>query len=175
VVKFLTIFKMLKREVNMRTYEGNLRGENLSIGIVVSRFNNLISQRLLDGSLDCLKRHGVKEGNIDIIWAPGCFEIPMVVQKITGKNYDGIITLGAVIRGDTPHFDYIAQEAAKGIARLGIDSKIPISFGIITADTEEQALSRAGMKSGNKGWDAALSVLELANLWKEINGDKKEG
>ena len=152
----------------MKTYEGKLKGEGLSIGIVISRFNNLISQRLLDGAIDCLKRHSVKDNGIDIIWVPGAFEIPMVVQKILKKGYDGIITLGAVIRGDTPHFDFIAQETSKGIARLAVDSKIPVSFGIITADTEEQALSRAGMKAGNKGWDAAMSVLELANLYREI-------
>jgi len=152
----------------MKTYEGKLKGEGLRICIVISRFNNLISQRLMDGAIDCLKRHGVKENDINIIWTPGAFEIPMVVQKVVKKNYDGIITLGAVIRGDTPHFDFIAQETSKGIAKLGIENKIPVSFGIITADTEEQAISRAGMKSGNKGWDAALSVLELANLYKEI-------
>jgi len=152
----------------MKIFEGKLKGEGLTIGIVVSRFNNLISQRLLDGALDCLKRHGVEENNIEIIWAPGSFEIPMVVQKALKRDYDGIIALGAVIRGDTPHFDFIAQESAKGIAHLGIESKIPVSFGIITADTEEQALSRAGMKAGNKGWDAALSVLELANLYKSL-------
>ncbi len=152
----------------MKTFEGKLKGEGLTIGIVISRFNNLISQRLLDGALDCLRRHSVKEDKIEVIWTPGSFEIPMVVKKVLNRNYDGIIALGAVIRGDTPHFDFIAQESAKGIAHLGIESKIPISFGIITADTEEQALSRAGMKAGNKGWDAALSVLELANLYKSL-------
>uniref|UniRef100_A0A7C4UCG8 6,7-dimethyl-8-ribityllumazine synthase n=1 Tax=candidate division WOR-3 bacterium TaxID=2052148 RepID=A0A7C4UCG8_UNCW3 len=146
-------------------YQGRLIGKGKKIGIVVSRFNSLVTKHLLDGAIDCLKRHGVED--YDIYWTPGSFEIPIVLKKIV-KKYDGLIALSAVIRGDTPHFDFVANEISKGIARISLDSGVPISFGVITADTEEQALTRAGLKHGNKGWDAAMSVIEMINLMEEI-------
>ncbi len=146
-------------------YYGKLIGKKKKIGIVVSRFNSLVTTHLLEGAKDCLLRHGVED--IDIFWTPGSFEIPLVLKKIVNK-YDGIIALSAVIRGDTPHFDFVATELSKGIAKISIETGKPISFGVITADTEEQALTRAGLKHGNKGWDAALSVLEMINLIEEI-------
>lgn len=146
-------------------YQGTLIGKGKKIGIVVSRFNSLVTTHLLDGAKDCLKRHGVDD--VDIYWTPGSFEIPIVLKKIVDK-YDGLIAISAVIRGDTPHFDYVANEISKGIARISLDSGKPISFGVITADTEEQALTRAGLKHGNKGWDAAMSVLEMINLLEKI-------
>jgi len=147
--------------------EGKLTGKGIRIGIVVSRFNSHISHHLLEGALDCLRRHGVND--VTIYWTPGSFEIPFVVKKVMNRH-DGILALGAVIRGDTPHFEYIASEVTRGLGKLVLEGNTPIAFGIITADTEEQALSRAGMKAGNKGWDAALSLLELVNLSREIDG-----
>ncbi|HZK17754.1 MAG TPA: 6,7-dimethyl-8-ribityllumazine synthase [Clostridia bacterium] len=153
----------------MKVYEGNLLGEGLKFGLVVGRFNEFITAKLLDGACDALKRHGVSDTDIDIAWAPGAFEIPLVAQKmaVAGK-YDGILCLGAVIRGSTPHFDYVASEVSKGIAKIGLDEGIPVIFGIITSDTIEQAIERAGTKAGNKGWSAAVSGIEMANLLKNL-------
>jgi len=153
----------------MKVYKGQLVGTTLRVAAVVSRFNEFISTKLLDGALDCLVRHNVKDESIDTFWVPGAFEVPMVANKIMKKEqYDAIICLGAVIRGETPHFDYIAAEVSKGIAQTAIESGAPIIFGIITADTVEQAIERAGTKAGNKGWTAALAAIEMANLYKEI-------
>jgi len=150
-------------------YKGSLTGKGKRVAVVVSRFNSLVTEKLLEGALDCLIRHGVDEKRIDIVRVPGSFELPFVVKKVAEKGrYDGIVALSAVIRGDTPHFDYVATEVSKGIARLTLDLNIPIGFGVITADTEEQAIARAGMKQGNKGWDAAMSVLEVMNLLDDL-------
>lgn len=151
----------------VKIIEGNLDASKLKVGIVVSRFNDLVSKGLLDGAMDCLKRHGAKEDSITIVRAPGAYEIPVIVKKMA-KNYDAIVCLGAVIRGGTPHFEYIANEAAKGVAKVSLDTGVPIVFGILTTDNLEQALERAGAKSGNKGFTAALSAIELANLNKEL-------
>jgi len=151
----------------MKILEGKLQAKNLSVGIVISRFNSFITNRLLEGALDCLKRHDIDEKQITIAWVPGAFEIPLATKKMTqSQKFDAIICLGAIIRGQTPHFDFVAAECSKGIAAVGLDTNTPISFGIITADTVEQAVDRAGTKSGNKGWDAALSAIETANLLK---------
>ncbi|RLB04673.1 MAG: 6,7-dimethyl-8-ribityllumazine synthase [Deltaproteobacteria bacterium] len=149
--------------------EGRLTAEGLRFGIVVARFNSFITDRLLEGALDALRRNGAHEDDIEIFRAPGSFEIPAVVRQMVQKNrYDAIICLGAVIRGATPHFNYISAEVTKGIAQLSLQSPVPISFGVITADTIEQAIERAGTKAGNKGWDAALSAIEMANLYREL-------
>lgn len=150
-----------------KTIEGNLDASKLKVAIVVSRFNDLVSKGLLGGAEDCLKRHGAKEANIDVIWVPGAFEIPLIAKKVA-KDYDAVICLGAVIRGGTPHFEYVASEAAKGVAKVSLDTGVPVIFGILTTDNLEQALERAGAKPGNKGFAAALSAIELANLSKEI-------
>jgi 6,7-dimethyl-8-ribityllumazine synthase len=150
-----------------KVVEGKLDASNLKFGIIVSRFNELISRGLLGGAEDCLKRHGAKENAIDVVWVPGAFEIPLVAKKIA-KDYDAVICLGAVIRGATAHFEYVASEASKGIAKVSLDSGVPVIFGILTTDNLEQALERAGAKPGNKGFDAALSAIELANLTKEL-------
>ncbi len=153
----------------MKTIEGYLSGNDFAFAVVISRFNELITQKLLDGALDCLIRHGASTERIHVIWVPGSFEIPMVARKIVKSNqYDAVICLGAIIRGDTPHFDFVAAEAAKGIASVGFDSHIPVTFGVLTTDSIEQAIERAGTKSGNKGWDAALSAIELANLYHKL-------
>lgn len=153
----------------MGTFEGRLVAGDYKFGIVVSRFNEFISKNLLSGALDSLKRHEAADDNIDVAWVPGSFEIPLVAQKlaVSGK-YDAVICLGAVIRGSTPHFDYVAAEVSKGVARVGLETGVPVTFGIITADTLEQALDRAGAKAGNKGWQAALSAIEMANLMSSI-------
>ncbi|MCM3239450.1 6,7-dimethyl-8-ribityllumazine synthase [Heyndrickxia oleronia] len=151
------------------TFEGNLVGTGLKVGIVVGRFNEFITGKLLGGALDALKRHGVDEENIQIAWVPGAFEIPFIAQKMAKSNkYDAIITLGTVIRGSTPHFDYVCNEAAKGIAAISLNTGIPVIFGVLTTDTIEQAIERAGTKAGNKGWDAAVSAIEMANLSKIV-------
>jgi len=150
-----------------KVIEGNLDASKLKVGIVVSRFNELISKGLLDGAKDCLKRHGAKEANVDIVWVPGAFETALVAKKIA-KDYDAVICLGAVIRGGTPHFEYVASEAAKGIAKVSLDTGVPVIFGVLTTDNLEQALERSGAKPGNKGFAAALSAIELANLSKEL-------
>jgi 6,7-dimethyl-8-ribityllumazine synthase len=149
----------------MKSYEGNLIAQGLKFGIVVSRFNEFISNRLLEGALDALKRHDADMDAVDVAWAPGSFELPMVAQRLARSGqYNAVICLGAVIRGSTPHFDYIAAEVAKGIAKVGLDSGVPVVFGVVTADTLEQAVERAGAKQGNKGWQAALTGIEMANL-----------
>ncbi len=149
----------------MKTIEGKLVARDYRFGIIVSRFNDFISGHLLSGALDCFKRHEVKEESIDIIWVPGSFEIPLAAMKAAkSKRYDAVICLGAVIRGSTPHFDYVAAEVSKGIANVGLDTGVPVIFGVITSDTLEQAIERAGSKAGNKGWQAALSAIEMADL-----------
>jgi 6,7-dimethyl-8-ribityllumazine synthase len=151
-----------------KTIEGKLDASGLKFGIIVSRFNELVSKGLLDGAMDCLKRHGASEESIDVIWAPGAFEIPLIAKKMAAKKYNAIITLGAVIRGGTPHFDYVASEASKGVAKVSLDSGVPVIFGILTTDNLEQALERAGAKPGNKGFSAAMSAIELANVMGQI-------
>ena len=153
----------------VKVYEGKLDASKLRFGIVVSRFNDLVAKGLLDGALDCLKRHGAKDTAVEVSWVPGAFEAPLVAKKMAkSKKFDAIICLGAVIRGSTPHFDYVAGEAAKGIAKVSLDENLPIIFGVLTTDTLEQALERAGAKPGNKGFAAAQSAIELANLLEEI-------
>jgi len=152
----------------MKTFEGKLEGKGLKIAIVVSRFNSFITEQLLLGALDCLKRNGVNENDIAIVKVPGAYEIPIVCKKMAVKNYDAIIALGAVIRGNTPHFDYVASEVAKGVAQVGLETGKPVIFGVLTTDTIEQAIERAGTKAGNKGFEAAQSAIEMANLFKEI-------
>jgi len=151
-------------------HEGKLEGSGLKIALVVSRFNGLVTEKLLSGAVDCLTRHGVAEGNIDIYRCPGAFEIPAVAKKvIDSRKHDAIVCLGAVIRGETPHFDYIAGESAKGVSQLAIGSAVPVIYGILTTDTVEQALDRAGAKSGNKGFDSAMTAIEMANLYKKLS------
>ncbi|MCD6170520.1 MAG: 6,7-dimethyl-8-ribityllumazine synthase [Candidatus Latescibacteria bacterium] len=150
-------------------YEGKLTARDRSFGIVVSRFNEFVSAKLLDGALDCLRRHGCDEGRIDIVWVPGAFEIPLTAKRLAqSEKYDAVICLGAVIRGATPHFEYIASEVSKGVAKVSLETGMPIAFGILTTDTIEQAIERAGTKAGNKGWDAALGAIEMAELFSKI-------
>ncbi|HDR5039304.1 TPA: 6,7-dimethyl-8-ribityllumazine synthase, partial [Bacillus anthracis] len=144
----------------MNIFEGKLISQGLKFGIIVGRFNEFIGGKLLSGALDALKRHGVEEADIDITWVPGAFEIPLVAKKMAkSEKYDGIICLGAVIRGATPHFDYVSSEVTKGVASVSLDTEIPIIFGVLTTDTIEQAIERAGTKSGNKGYDAAVTAI----------------
>ena len=149
----------------VKTIEGNFDASKLTVAVIVSRFNELVSSGLLSGALDCLKRHGAKETNLEVVWVPGAFEMPLIAKKIA-KDYDAVICLGAVIRGGTSHFDYVAAEVSKGIASVSLETGTPIIFGVLTTDTLEQALERAGAKSGNKGFSAAQSAIELANLTK---------
>jgi len=154
----------------MSVYEGNLIGTGLKVGIVVSRFNELLSSRLLSGAMDGLTRHDVAETDVDIAWVPGAFEIPLVAKRMAESGrYDAILALGVVIRGGTPHFEYVAAEVSKGVAKVSLDSGVPVVFGVITADTIEQAVERAGTKSGNKGWAAAESAIEMGNLVKGLS------
>ncbi len=149
--------------------EGKLDAAGLKFGIIVSRFNSFISDRLLEGAVDALVRHGAADKNIDVVRVPGSFEIPLAAQRLAeGKKYDAVICLGAVIRGATPHFDYVAAEVAKGVAHASMASGVPIAFGVLTTDTIEQAVERAGTKAGNKGFDAAMTAIETANLFKEL-------
>ncbi|MGH2332013.1 6,7-dimethyl-8-ribityllumazine synthase [Thermoanaerobacter mathranii] len=153
----------------MKIYEGKLIAEGKKFGIVVSRFNEFITNKLLEGALDALKRHGALNENIEIAWAPGAFEIPLIAKKMAeSKRYDAVIALGAVIRGETPHFDYVANEVSKGIAKISLDTEVPVIFGVLTTDTIEQAIVRAGTKGGNKGFEAAVTAIEMANLMEEI-------
>jgi len=153
----------------MKITEGELQAKGLKFGIVASRFNDFITSKLLDGALDALLRHGAREEDIDVIKVPGSFEIPMVARKLALKGkYNAIICLGTIIRGSTPHFEYIASEVSKGIASVSMETGLPIAFGIITSDTIEQAIERAGTKSGNKGWDAAMTAIEMAQLLKKL-------
>jgi len=149
--------------------EGKLSAKGKKFGIVVSRFNELISSQLLSGAQDCLVRHDCKDTDITVAWVPGSFEIPVTAKKmVQSEKFDAVICLGAVIRGGTPHFEYIASEVSKGIANVGLETGVPVIFGIITSDSIEQALERAGTKAGNKGWDAALSAIEMVNLFTKI-------
>lgn len=155
--------------MSIKTNEGKLVANGLKFGIVVSRFNEFISGKLLNGAIDGLVRHDAKENDIEVSWVPGAYEIPLIAQKMaTSKKYDSVICLGTVIRGSTPHFDYVAAEVAKGVAKVSLDTGIPVIFGVLTCDTIEQAIERAGTKAGNKGYDAALSAMEMANLLKAI-------
>ncbi len=151
--------------MNMKIWEGKLVGSGLRIGVVAGRFNELIVSKLVSGALDTLKRHGVEEAQIEMAWVPGAFEIPLMAKKMAETaRFDAIITLGAVIRGSTPHFDYVCNECAKGVAALSMSSGVPIIFGVLTTDNIEQAIERAGTKAGNKGCEAAASAIEMANL-----------
>jgi 6,7-dimethyl-8-ribityllumazine synthase len=153
-----------------RLIEGEISAKGITVAIVVSRFNDFISQRLLDGALDALKRHGVSDDQITIVKVPGAFEIPVMAKKLSSDDrFDCVICLGAVIRGATPHFEYVSSQVARGIASVALESRIPIAFGIITSDTLEQAIERAGAKSGNKGWDAAVSAMEMVSLFKVLD------
>jgi 6,7-dimethyl-8-ribityllumazine synthase len=153
----------------MKVIEGELQAKGLKFGIVMSRFNDFITSKLLDGAVDALVRHGAKEDDIDVMKVPGSFEIPMIAKRMALKGvYNAIICIGTVIRGSTPHFEYIAAEVSKGIATASMETGVPIAFGVITSDTIEQAVERAGTKSGNKGWDAAITAIEMAQLLKKI-------
>ena len=153
-----------------KVYEGQLVAKGKKFGIVASRFNEFITNKLLEGALDALKRHGAKDEEIEIVWVPGSFEIPYAAQRMAGgkKKYDAIICVGAVIRGSTPHFEYIAAEVTKGIAQTGLQTGVPVIYGVITPDTLEQAIERAGTKAGNKGFQAAMSAIEMVNLFEKI-------
>lgn len=151
----------------MKTYEGNLMAQGLKVGIIAARFNEFITSKLVGGALDALRRHGGLDEDIELAWVPGAFEIPLVAQKMAhSKRYDAIICLGAVIRGATPHFDLVSNEVSKGIAQVGLQTGIPVIFGVIATDSIEQAIERAGTKAGNKGFDAAMTAIETANLIK---------
>ena len=153
----------------MIIYEGKVVAEGLKLGIIVGRFNEFISSKLLGGSIDALKRHGVEESEIEIAWVPGAFEIPLVAKKMAKSNkYDAVICLGAVIRGATPHFDYVSNEVTKGIANVSLETEVPVIFGVLTTDTIEQAIERAGTKVGNKGYDAAVTAIEMVNLLNQF-------
>jgi 6,7-dimethyl-8-ribityllumazine synthase len=152
-----------------RTLEGKISAEGYRFGLVVSRFNDFISSKLVEGAVDALKRHGATEEQLLLVKVPGAFEIPLTAKKLaeSGK-VDAVICLGAVIRGSTPHFDYVAAEVSKGIAAVSLETKVPVAFGVLTTDNLEQAIERAGTKSGNKGWDAALAAMEMVNLFKQL-------
>jgi 6,7-dimethyl-8-ribityllumazine synthase len=150
-------------------YEGALIGKGLKFGVVIARFNEFITGKLLEGAKDALLRHGVGQNDIDVAWVPGSFEIPLAAKKLAEtKKYDAVICLGAVVRGATPHFEYVAAEVSKGVARINLDGGLPVAYGVITADTLEQAIERAGTKAGNRGFDAAMTAIEMANLLKNI-------
>lgn len=155
----------------MKTYEGNLVSENIRVGIVAARFNEFIVSKLLGGAIDGLKRHNVAEDEVEVAWVPGAFEIPLIASKMakSGK-YDAVICLGAVIRGDTTHYDYVCSEVSKGIASVALASDIPVMFGVITTENIEQAIERAGSKAGNKGYDSAVAAIEMVNLIRQIKG-----
>jgi 6,7-dimethyl-8-ribityllumazine synthase len=153
----------------MKLIEGKIDATGIKVAIVVSRFNEFITNKLLGGAMDCLKRNNADEANITVAWVPGSFEIPAVAKLLaTSNKYDAVICLGAVIRGSTPHFDYVAAEVSKGVAAISLSSKMPVIFGVLTTDSIEQAIERAGTKSGNKGFDAAMSAIEMVNLYKQI-------
>ncbi|AEA34397.1 6,7-dimethyl-8-ribityllumazine synthase [Hippea maritima] len=152
----------------MKIIEGVLDAKGLKVAVIVSRFNSFITQKLLDGAKDAFLRHNGDESKFEVFMVPGAFEIPMLLSKLADKSYDGILCLGAVIRGSTPHFDFVANETAKGIAQVSLKSKMPVSFGILTTDTIEQAIERAGTKMGNKGFDAMVSLIEMMNLYKNV-------
>ncbi|WP_243355739.1 6,7-dimethyl-8-ribityllumazine synthase [Bacillus litorisediminis] len=153
----------------MNTFEGHLVGTGLKIGIVVGRFNDFITSKLLDGALDGLKRLGLEDDSVSVAWVPGAFEIPLAAKKMAdSKKYDAVITLGTVIRGATPHFDYVSSEVSKGVAKVSLETGVPVVFGVLTTDTIEQAVERAGTKAGNKGFEAAQTAIEMANLLKSF-------
>ena len=153
----------------MKIYEGQLSAKGRRFGIVVGRFNSLITKQLLEGALDCLKRHGAVEKDIEVAWVPGSFEIPVMAHALAkSKKFNSVICLGALVRGATPHFEHIAAEATKGIGQVALETGVPTAYGVITADTLEQAIERAGTKAGNKGWDAALSAIEMADLFDQL-------
>lgn len=153
----------------MKTFEGNVVSEGIRVGIVASRFNEFITSKLLDGAVDGLLRHDVKEENINVAWVPGAFEIPLIASKMAGSGkYDVVICLGAVIRGSTSHYDYVCSEVSKGIANVSLKTGVPVMFGVLTTDTIEQAIERAGTKAGNKGYDCALGAIEMVNLIRDI-------
>lgn len=153
----------------MKVFEGNLVGTGLRVGIVAARFNELIVSKLLGGALDALKRHGVEDANVDVAWVPGAFEIPLIAKKMAESGrYDAVVTLGAVIRGATPHFDYVCSECAKGVASISLATGVPVIFGVLTTDSIELAIERAGTKAGNKGWEAAAAAIEMANLNRQF-------
>ncbi|MFO8042514.1 MAG: 6,7-dimethyl-8-ribityllumazine synthase [Alkalispirochaeta sp.] len=152
------------------TIEGNLSGTGKTFALVVSRFNSLITERLVEGAVDCLQRHGADADNLTLIRVPGAWEIPMAAKRAAASHaYDGVICLGAVIRGGTPHFDYVAAEVSKGVAAIGMDTGVPVTFGVLTTDTIEQAVERAGTKAGNKGWEAAEAALEMVDLYQAMD------
>ena len=152
-----------------KTIQGNVTAQGLKFGIIAARFNDFITGRLLDGAIDALQRHGAAENDIEVVKVPGAYEIPLAAKILAqSKKYNAIICLGAVIRGATPHFEYVSAEVSKGIASVSLDASVPVIFGVLTTDTIEQAIERAGTKSGNKGWDAALSAIEMANLMRQI-------
>ncbi len=152
-----------------RRFEGSLVGTGLSVAVVVSRFNSFITEKLLEGCTSGLVRHGVDEDRIDVAWVPGAFELPIAAKRLAeSKKYDAVVCLGAVIRGATPHFEYVCAESAKGIASVALETGVPTIYGVVTTDTIEQAVERAGTKAGNKGWDAALAAIEMANLMKQL-------
>ena len=154
----------------MKQIQGNLTGQGHKYGIIVGRFNEFIGSKLKDGAIDCLVRHGVSEDHIEICWIPGAFEMPLIAKKMAATGaYDGIICLGAIIRGDTPHFDFVASENVKGIASVMLEANVPIGYGVLTTDTLEQAIHRAGAKAGNKGWEAAIATLESVNVMRQFD------
>lgn len=154
---------------SIKTIEGDLKGEGSSFALVAGRFNSLITERLLEGAVDCLERHGVKRKAITVVRVPGAWEIPPAAKRLAGSGeYSGVICLGAVIRGSTPHFDYVAAEVSKGVASVGFGADVPVTFGVLTTDTIEQAVERAGTKAGNKGWEAAEAALEMVNLFRAM-------
>lgn len=154
-----------------RVYEGSLVAEGMRFGIVAARFNELITKQLLEGALHALRRHGARDEDVDVAWVPGAFEIPLAAQKMAASGrYEAVIAIGAVIRGATPHFEYVAGEAAKGVAAAALKTGVPVIFGVLTTDTIEQALERAGTKAGNKGWEAAVTAIEMADLIRRLPG-----
>ena len=152
----------------MKNFEGQLNAKGQKIAIVISRFNDLITKELLSGAKDCFIRHGGNEDDLHVAWVPGAFEIPLAANKMAAKEYDAVVCLGAVIRGATPHFDYVAAEVSKGVAKVSLETGKPVIFGVITTDSIEQALERAGTKAGNKGWNAVQNAIEMVNLFREM-------
>jgi 6,7-dimethyl-8-ribityllumazine synthase len=152
-----------------KVHEGKLDAANRRFAVVVARFNSLITGKLLDGALDCLRRHGCPEDQVEVAWVPGSFELPLVAKRLaaTGR-FDAVLCLGAIIRSETPHFDFVANETARGIARVGLETDVPVTFGVITTDDVAQAIDRAGVRSGNRGWDAAANAIEMADLLAEL-------
>jgi 6,7-dimethyl-8-ribityllumazine synthase len=156
-------------EMGIQVIEGHLLGQGLKIGIIVARFNEFITSKLLSGAIDALKRHGTEEDNITVAWVPGAFEIPFAAKRMAASGkYDAVITLGAVIRGATPHFDYVAAEVSKGVAAISMSTETPTVFGVLTTDSIEQAIERAGTKAGNKGWEAAVTAIEMSHLNRQL-------